>query len=87
MPSIGDVVLVRVDPDSNDGSGIAPAIVTRVRPAVDATADEPAVPELVSARVQTNSVDNPQWRGELQAAEDLEALDEEEAYGYYQPRA
>lgn len=63
QPSIGRIVLVPVDPKTNNGASIAPAVITRVW-------NE----RMINVRIIGDSPDVPEWRTSLEYREDLELV-------------
>ncbi|MDX2694903.1 hypothetical protein [Streptomyces ipomoeae] len=62
-PSVGDVVLVPMDPATNNGATTAPAVITRVWS-----------PSTVNVRVLADGESAPEWRTSLVYAESFEGL-------------
>lgn len=62
-PSIGRIVLATVDPRSNNGSDVAPAVITRV-----------FGDDLVNVRVLLDGSDAP-WKTSIRLHEDRETLE------------
>lgn len=88
MPAVGDIVLVSVNPDENNGSDVVPAMVTRVYPLTAATDTDPEIPEHVSLRVLHDGYQNPtpRWGVQAAAGDDLSAVDSSERELYYANR-
>jgi hypothetical protein len=62
MPNQGDIVMVAVDPDLNNGTPNVPAIITRVWPDQPATDTTPDIPAHISCRVLGDADDDvPHW--------------------------
>lgn len=86
MPAQGEVVLVAVDPDDNNGTLTVPAIVTRVWPEIVADPDNEVEgsPEHISARVQNDGPQVPEHRTGLVVVDDLSALKGDDLLTAYQ---
>lgn len=67
QPSLGRVVLVPVDPDRNNGSSEAAAVVVAVWPY-----------EKINVRVWADNSDTPEWRTSLSQVDSPEAFTNED---------